>query len=87
MIAPEGLHTGQFVFCGKKGMYVWTRYIVRTCVSAQFLLLAAVQVGNILPLSAMPEGTIICNVEEKTGDRGRLARTSGKLSHCGVAIS
>ena len=25
----------------------------------------------------MPEGTIICNVEEKTGDRGRLARASG----------
>jgi len=56
MIAPEGLHSGQFVFCGKK---------------------ASVQVGPVLPLSAMPEGTIICNVEEKTGDRGRLARTSG----------
>jgi large subunit ribosomal protein L8e len=25
----------------------------------------------------MPEGTIICNVEEKTGDRGSLARCSG----------
>lgn len=25
----------------------------------------------------MPEGTIICNVEEKAGDRGRLARASG----------
>ena len=25
----------------------------------------------------MPEGTIICNVEEKTGDRGKLARASG----------
>jgi len=59
MIAPEGLHTGQFVFCGKK---------------------ANVQVGNILPLAAMPEGTIICNLEEKTGDRGRLARTSGNYA-------
>lgn len=25
----------------------------------------------------MPEGTVICNLEEKTGDRGRVARTSG----------
>ncbi len=25
----------------------------------------------------MPEGTVICNVESKTGDRGTLARTSG----------
>ncbi|XP_014681401.1 PREDICTED: 60S ribosomal protein L8 [Priapulus caudatus] len=58
-IAPEGLHTGQFVYCGKK---------------------AHLQVGNVLPISAMPEGTIICNVEEKTGDRGRLARTSGNYA-------
>ncbi len=41
---------------------------------------ANLQVGNVLPLSAMPEGTIICNVEEKTGDRGSLARTSGNYA-------
>jgi len=34
-------------------------------------------VGNVLPLRALPEGTIICNVEEKLGDRGKLARASG----------
>ncbi len=28
----------------------------------------------------MPEGTIICNVEEKAGDRGALARTSGNYA-------
>ena len=28
----------------------------------------------------MPEGTIVCNVEEKTGDRGALARTSGNYA-------
>jgi large subunit ribosomal protein L8e len=38
---------------------------------------AALTVGNVLPLSSMPEGTIVCNVEEKTGDRGALARCSG----------
>jgi len=28
----------------------------------------------------MPEGTIVCNVEEKSGDRGALARTSGNYA-------
>ncbi|KAF8759818.1 Ribosomal protein L2 [Rhizoctonia solani] len=54
-IATEGLHTGAFVYCGKK---------------------AALSVGNVLPVSQLPEGTIICNVEEHVGDRGALARTS-----------
>lgn len=58
-IAPEGLYTGQFVYCGKK---------------------ATLQIGNVMPLSQMPEGTIVCNLEEKTGDRGRLARTSGNYA-------
>ncbi|KAH8158398.1 hypothetical protein CIB48_g9842 [Xylaria polymorpha] len=38
---------------------------------------AALTVGNILPLSSMPEGTVVSNVEEKVGDRGTLGRTSG----------
>ena len=41
---------------------------------------AALSVGNVLPLSALPEGTIVCNVEEKPGDRGSLARTSGNYA-------
>lgn len=28
----------------------------------------------------MPEGTVICNVERKVGDRGKLARTSGNYA-------
>ncbi|KAF8075846.1 translation protein SH3-like domain-containing protein [Lyophyllum atratum] len=58
-IATEGLHTGAFVYCGKK---------------------ATLSVGNVLPVSQCPEGTIICNVEEKIGDRGALARTSGNYA-------
>lgn len=54
--APEGLHTGQFIFAGKK---------------------AELAVGNILPLSQIPEGTVICNVEAKVGDNGVMARASG----------
>ncbi len=38
---------------------------------------AALTVGNILPLSSVPEGTLVSNVEEKVGDRGTLGRTSG----------
>ncbi|GAB6018932.1 60S ribosomal protein L8 [Chamberlinius hualienensis] len=41
---------------------------------------ANLQVGNVLPLSAMPEGTIVCNLEEKGGDRGALARASGNYA-------
>jgi large subunit ribosomal protein L8e len=59
MIASEGMHTGQFIYCGKK---------------------AQVQIGNVLPIGELPEGTTICNLEEKTGDRGRLARTSGNYA-------
>ncbi|KAF5832330.1 component of cytosolic 80S ribosome and 60S large subunit [Dunaliella salina] len=41
-------------------------------------------VGNVKPLGSMPEGTIICNVEEKAGDRGSLARASGDY---GIIVS
>jgi len=34
-------------------------------------------VGNVLPVATLPEGTIICNIEQKLGDRGVLARCSG----------
>ena len=38
---------------------------------------ASLTIGNVLPLSSVPEGTVITNVEEKAGDRGVLGRTSG----------
>ena len=53
------MHTGQFVYCGKK---------------------AVLSVGNVLPLNSLPEGTVVCNVEDKAGDRGTLARTSGNYA-------
>ena len=40
-------------------------------------LIAALSVGNILPVNALPEGTIVSNCESKTGDRGSFARASG----------
>jgi len=39
--------------------------------------IASLSIGNILPVSCLPEGTIISNVEGKQGDRGSFARASG----------
>jgi large subunit ribosomal protein L8e len=56
-------------FVGVEGMY-----------TGQFVYAgtkASLSVGNILPVSGMPEGTIVSNCEAKTGDRGSFARASG----------
>ena len=45
--------------------------------STLIIIIAALTVGNILPVNCMPEGTIISNVEAKLGDRGSFARASG----------
>ncbi|KAK9880908.1 hypothetical protein WA026_013240 [Henosepilachna vigintioctopunctata] len=58
-IAPEGMYSGQSVYCGKK---------------------TNLQIGNVLPVGEMPESTIVCNLEEKNRDRGRLARASGSYA-------
>merc|ERR1712107_407849 len=41
---------------------------------------AHLSIGNIMPVGNMPEGTIVCNLEEKAGDRGKLARASGNYA-------
>jgi large subunit ribosomal protein L2 len=38
---------------------------------------AAVEVGNVLPLGKVPEGTLVCGLELKPGDGGKLAKSSG----------
>ncbi|HXW37250.1 MAG TPA: 50S ribosomal protein L2 [Nitrososphaerales archaeon] len=38
---------------------------------------ARVTDGNILPLSSMPEGTRICDIELRPGDGGKLVKASG----------
>jgi large subunit ribosomal protein L8e len=55
-IAPEGVYSGQYVYCGKN---------------------ATLTIGNVKPIGEMPEGTIVCNLEEKPGDRGSIAKCSG----------
>jgi large subunit ribosomal protein L8e len=41
---------------------------------------ATISVGNVLPVGQMPEGTVVCQLEEKRGDRGKLARASGNYA-------
>jgi len=58
------------IFIAAEGMY-----------TGQFIYVgkkASLTIGNVLPVGQMPEGGVICNVEEKVGDRGALARASGK---------
>ncbi len=38
---------------------------------------AAPVAGNIMPLSQVPEGTRVCNIELRPGDGGKLVRASG----------
>ncbi|XP_052785131.1 60S ribosomal protein L8-like [Mya arenaria] len=66
---PYRYKLNQETFIATEGMY-----------TGQFIYCgkkATLQIGNILPVGSMPEGTIVCCVEEKTGDRGKLARASG----------
>lgn len=55
--------------CATEGMY-----------TGQFIYQgkkAKIAVGNVMPIQEIPEGTTICNIEAKLGDRGKLARASG----------
>jgi large subunit ribosomal protein L2 len=38
---------------------------------------APVEVGNILPLGKIPEGTMVCNIELRPGDGGKITKSSG----------
>jgi len=38
---------------------------------------AKLAVGNVMPVANMPEGTIICQIEEKVRDKGVLVKASG----------
>ncbi|MDI6904045.1 MAG: 50S ribosomal protein L2 [Candidatus Bathyarchaeia archaeon] len=38
---------------------------------------ASNEVGNILPVGRIPEGTMVCNIELHPGDGGKIARSSG----------
>ncbi len=41
---------------------------------------ALVDIGNVLPLGKIPEGTMVCNIELSPGDGGKLSRSSGSYA-------
>ena len=41
---------------------------------------ASVEIGSVLPLGKIPEGTIVCNIELSPGDGGKLVRSSGSYA-------
>ena len=41
---------------------------------------ASLNLGNVLPLEKIPEGTMVCNIERSPGDGGKLARSSGSYA-------
>lgn len=38
------------------------------------------EIGNILPVGKIPEGTMICNIERELGDGGKMAKASGSYA-------
>ena len=38
---------------------------------------ASVEIGNVIPVGKIPEGTMICNIELSPGDGGKMVRSSG----------
>jgi len=66
---PYRFKMDKHLFVATEGMY-----------TGQFIYCGAkaqLAIGNILPLKAMPEGTVICNIEHLQGDRGTFAKCSG----------
>merc|ERR1711957_323545 len=74
---------------------------VEGCHTGQFIYAgtkAQLTIGNVLPLAKTPEGTVISMCEEKSSDRGRMARASetscmvvghsddGKKNSCATAV-
>ena len=56
---------------------MWTKRFVTIIVNNPIANLAT---GNVLPVHLIPEGTTICNVEHRPGDRGTFARAGGTYS-------
>jgi large subunit ribosomal protein L2 len=40
---------------------------------------ATARVGNVLPLGSIPESTMVCNLELRPGDGGKIAKSSGSF--------
>lgn len=78
LLAKECIPDSPFFAVKRVSAYCYVFiFTSHTSVFISPMFLATIHVGNVLPVGALPEGTSICNVEAKTGDRGRLAKASG----------
>jgi large subunit ribosomal protein L2 len=41
---------------------------------------ALIEIGNILPIGKIPEGTMVCNIELRPRDGGKIAKSSGSYA-------
>jgi large subunit ribosomal protein L2 len=41
---------------------------------------APLKIGNVLPLGSIPEGTMVCNIELRPGDGGKMAKARGAFA-------
>ena len=41
---------------------------------------APIDIGNVLPLQHVPDGTMVCNIERTPGDGGKISRSSGSYA-------
>ena len=67
--SPYSYKIEKELFAAAEGMY-----------TGQFIYCgkkAQLAVGNVLPVSEMPEGTVVCNLEHAVGNGGKIARASG----------
>ena len=67
--SPYSFKIEKELFAAAEGMY-----------TGQFIYCgkkAQLAVGNVMPVSELPEGTVICNLEHVAGNGGKIARASG----------
>jgi len=78
--AGRGSPLAYIDFGGGKGFY--TMAIEGASVEQEIYLgeQAPLRVGNVLPLKNIPEGTMVCNIELRPGDGGKIARSSGAFA-------
>ncbi|RLG47147.1 MAG: 50S ribosomal protein L2 [Thermoproteota archaeon] len=72
-LAKVQLETGEeFIFIPPEGVYLGKIVEIGSK--------ASLEPGNVLPLSEIPEGTPVCNIELRYGDGGKIARRSGAFA-------
>jgi large subunit ribosomal protein L2 len=65
-----------------QGQGFYTTAIEGTAINQEIYLgdNAPLKIGNVLPIGKIPEGTMICNIELRPGDGGKIARSSGAFA-------